>query len=186
MDIDGDGTVTVTEFERRFEAPVAAKQNTDKKPREDPYEMQMRSYSEYLTLYRASDRCPLIPTAVVDDINCANVESEMQRLVKAVREADSEEQTAVLRQQLYDYCADLLHSVVDVVQLENTSRDVPIFELLLLLHRRGPNMGGPTCGGISSARDAALVLTNERFGSPLNLAGTSTISPYSIVSDILV
>ena len=77
--------------------------------------------------------------------------------------------------------------------IDQAAIDVPLFELLLLLIRRGIDMGGPTCGAIPAARDAALLLTGTTgaeippgFTVMLNLQGPSELSPYSIISDILM
>eukprot|EP00750_Incisomonas_marina_P027339 INCI6177.3.p1 GENE.INCI6177.3~~INCI6177.3.p1 ORF type:complete len:1064 (+),score=132.82 INCI6177.3:58-3192(+) len=206
MDADEDGSVTREEFVAGVAVNVAEfKKRKAQEARQVAEAMgapqdfvRSTSYSQILRRYRESEKCPLDVGAFAQ-IDCVAIEVRFDALlhdISARGEAgqDITEKLAELRR----FGLELLKSVytrLPSTDDDERELDVPLFELLLLLFRRENDPTGiaPQCGAVESARDAALALTGQlNIGNPsssatLNLSTVpSKLSPYSIISDILV
>lgn len=196
LDADGDGTVTYNEFVTRIDldpADANPEPARDAGPRNgNPYaELHTFTYSQYLQRHRESPKCKFDAPAL-SRVDCATLERDLGRLVDDINAASSEDELRPAQQALAEYGFGLLQNVFvdDLNSLDKVQKEVALFELLLFLHRRGDAVGGPVCGGVRSARSAAIALAGGFQGQEsavmLNLSAPSILSPYSILSDILV
>lgn len=209
MDADENGSVTREEFVAGVAVNVAEfKKRKAQEARRAEAELGSpqdfvlsTSYSQILHQHRQSEKCPLDATSFTQKIDCAAVDNRFKELLRAIADngaagEDITKDLAELRRVGLELLKSVYHAPRPTDGNNNNHEaelDIPLFELLLLLFRRESDSSGSAalCGGLDSARDVALALTGQldcpSSSTTLDLStGPSKLSPYSIVSDILV